>query len=127
MQATRLSSGRVVANAKAAENASRLRAAFGLPRIQRRSLAKCSAQQLVSTLCQQVIHWFIETATFSYRAQRPTACIQRMRKAHWRSSDTRAGHTRTHERTACCTLQQRAKRAFTNYLCGWLVFASALL
>lgn len=51
MQATRLSSGRVVANAKAAENASRLRAAFGLPRIQRRSLAKCSAQQLVSTRC----------------------------------------------------------------------------
>jgi hypothetical protein len=51
MQATRLSSGRVVAHAKAAENASRLRAAFGLPRIQRRSLAKCSAQQLVSTRC----------------------------------------------------------------------------
>jgi hypothetical protein len=62
MQATRLSSGRVVANAKAAENASSLRAAFGLPKIQRRSLAKCSAQQLVSTRWQQMIHWFSQTA-----------------------------------------------------------------
>lgn len=51
MQATRLSSGRGFANAKAAENASRLRAAFGLPKIQRRSMAKCSAQQLVGTRC----------------------------------------------------------------------------
>ncbi|WIA30461.1 hypothetical protein OEZ86_000545 [Tetradesmus obliquus] len=55
MQATRLSSGRGVANAKAAENASRLRAAFGLPKIQRRSMAKCSAQQLSKQMATELV------------------------------------------------------------------------
>jgi hypothetical protein len=103
MQATRLSSGRVVANAKAAENASRLRAAFGLPKIQRRSLAKCSAQQLVSTRWQQVIHWFnwtvavcsrriIAEAFFARRGQGSLAIFGHASGPHTHASAQRLLH-----------------------------------